>query len=121
MQGTSKKCRPCLTAEYASPDRPIPMASAEVQAYGAIVTLENADARILVIHHAGKITDVVERAYTEATAHDASFRIVSVSTPTSIYEDLQGARKAGDGTFSARALLPEAKYGEMLHPRMRRF
>jgi hypothetical protein len=120
MDNRSKQCLTCQEAEYASPDRPIPMSPSEQAVYGAIVTLENAGGEIVVIHHTGRIKAAVERAYVEATSLDASFRIVSVSTPTSIFEDMQGARASVDGSFSKRALLPEAKYGAMVHERMRR-
>lgn len=120
MGGKSKRCQTCVDAEYNNPDRPIPMSPIEQQRYGAIVTLENQDSEILVIHHSGRIQRAVERAYAEATSVDPTFRIISVSTPTSIFEDLQGARRDANGRFGAMALYPEQRYGTMLHERLRR-
>lgn len=110
-------CRACTTL-LATPtiDRAFPLNGKEAAEYGATVTLENADGERLTVHRAGMpVRRCVRDAYDYATRLDPGYRIVAVSTPTSVYGDLIGAeRRNGVSPESAMGL------GEMLHPRLRR-
>ena len=116
-------------ARLFGPDnRPFPLSGAEAQRFGAIVSLENAAGKILVLHRAGKIRDAVDDAFRTATQRDQTFRVVSVSTPTSVFRDLSGARQVRSGqavNWGSQAIqIPEQNIcggtrRRMLHPRLR--
>ena len=110
-------------------DRPFPISGAEASRYGAIVTLENADGRVLVLHRERMpVRACIRECFDAATKLDPSFRIVSVSNPSTIYRDLMGARGTlgdkGADRLSQSVHLPERPMCggamlHMLHPRLR--
>lgn len=61
--------------------------------HGVIVTLEHDDGPpLLSFHKPGRVTDAMRAAVFACDALGASWRIVSISTPRSIFRDLQGPR-----------------------------
>ena len=117
-----------MSRPFGGDDRPFPLSGHEAQRFGAIVTLENAAGKILVLHRAGKISAAVDEAFEIATELDPTFRFVSVSTPTSVFRDLDGARPIRSGPdvkWGSQAIqLPEhnilgGRRRYMLHPRLR--
>lgn len=94
---------------------------------GCIITFENADQRTLTLHRQGPIKTAVTRACDEALALDDTFRVVAISTPQSIYTDLQGHRLHNTQTRTSdhtRVAIPEAAtlglcgLKHLLHPRL---
>lgn len=55
--------------------------------WGCIVTVKNADGKTLSLHRPGR--DALTRALDDALTLDPTFRVVSISTPLTIYNDLQ--------------------------------
>ncbi len=98
--------------------------------YGCIVSFENADGRTLVLHRIGPTRTALRRACEDALELDETFRVVSFSTPQTVYRDLQGTRPGTmneeHDPLSGRAVTPEAlMLGNagipgMLHPRLKR-
>jgi hypothetical protein len=106
-------------------DRPFPMSGQEGREYGATITFENADGKVLVVHRAGSKREAIMDAWGLAQFYDPSFRIVSISTPQTIYADLQGARLPRGGQNLAAIRYPETDIlagvrggTAMLHPRL---
>lgn len=60
--------------------------------YGCILTFENEAGQVFVLHRTGPIKYGIREACAIALAHDETFRVVSFSTPQSIYTDLTGGR-----------------------------
>lgn len=98
--------------------------------YGCILTFENAQGQTLTLHRVGPPTKMVPEMCDQALALDETFRVVSYSTPSTVYTDLQGHRLGGQREAYAndsnpRANTPEVqilgriKRMEMIHPRMR--
>lgn len=107
--------------------RPILGGSPERALYGAIVSFENADEKTLTIHRQGPPEKVVLAACEIALRLDPSFRVVSYSTPQTIFADLDGARMhrvhLNFDTPSNRPeelILSRLGLSSMLHPRLRR-
>lgn len=109
-------------------DRPFPISGYESLRYGAVVTLENQAGKVLILHRAGRVRAAVEEAFRVAAGLDPTFRVRCVSTPQTIYTDLQGARHAlGDskpGQGSHALQLPEhglcgGRLRAILHPSLR--
>jgi hypothetical protein len=89
--------------------RPFPMSGQEAATYGAIVTFENAVGERLAVHRSGSKRIAVEQACAVATGYDSSFRIISISTPETIYTDLQGARLARPNQNGSAVPFPETR------------
>jgi len=104
-------CRSCYDARL---PHSMPMGGTEGERYGAIVTLENADGERLVVHRAGRVRAAISEASDVARRFDDTFRVICVSTPNTVYADLQGARPIGSAP--ELAVVPAA----LLHPRLRR-
>jgi hypothetical protein len=75
------------------------------------------------MHRQGPPREVVAAMCDTAIGWDDSYRVVAVSSPESIYRDLQGSReKYGDGRASHAISYPETQGHTvpraMLHPRL---
>lgn len=108
---------PSLRATRLDDDRSFPMSGREQATYGCIVSFENENGKRLVIHRGGRVGDGVKQAIAIALAHDESFRVVSISTPNTVYTDVVGRGVAVGG----RPQLPENKLvpAAMLHRSLR--
>lgn len=90
------------------------------EASGFIVTVKNADGKTLSLHRTGR--GALSRCLDDALILDPTFRVLSISTPESIYNDLQG-RASHPRTHEVQ--LPEpSQLGriqrmEMLHAELR--
>lgn len=102
----------------------------EKQKAGCIVSFENEVGQTFTIHRVGPIKQGVRDACRIARTLDPSFRVVAVSTPSSIFTDLQGARlpqgqmRAGAHRWRRNPTPESTLCGaigerEMLHPRLR--
>jgi hypothetical protein len=89
--------------------------------YGCIVSSENADGKTLVIHRVGASRVALKAACEIAGELDETFRIVSYSTPNTIYADLRG-RKIQEGFTTPMSVECTVATGaglrRMLHPRL---
>lgn len=106
-----------------SDDGAMPLGAREAARFGAISTFENADGERLVIHRLGSMRAAAKAACEVALRLDETFRIVCVSTPQTIYTDMQGARGSrGRPSISAPPAIPERLLGRdlraMIHPRV---
>ncbi len=88
--------------------------------YGLIVTFENPAGQTLTLHREGPPKEALRQAIAIALAKDETYRVASVSSPETIYRDLQGSR----GTDSTKGLLNFPELSKvpfaMLHPRLQR-
>lgn len=91
--------------------------------YGAIVAFENEDGKVVSIHRTGPVRQAVREACAIAMSWDESFRVTAVSTPGSIWSDLQGRMPVvrGDGypefQFPERIIV-SVGFGAILHPKL---
>lgn len=101
--------------------KPLLSGSEERAQYGCTITFENAQGRTWVIHQQGPPETGLRQACDLALAQDDTFRIVSYSTPETVYRDLHGREIQAPRTTPA---LPElyitARLGlrHLLHPRL---
>lgn len=81
-----------------------------------------------MLHRAGRVRAAVEEAFRVAAGLDPTFRVLCVSTPQTIYTDLQGVRHglgtSERGQGSNTLVLPEhalcgGRLRAILHPRLR--
>lgn len=87
------------------------------QAYGATLTFENAAGELLTIVRRHVSTyEAVRQACDLALEQDDTYRVVSLSTPHTIYADLIGNRRLGQ--FPEQQTLATAGRKQMLHPRL---
>ncbi len=90
--------------------------------YGCTVTFENEHGRTWTIHRQGPPQAGLKQACAIALARDDTFRVICISTPESIYGDLQG-RLPQKGTTTIQSseakMLGRAGLGHMLHQRIR--
>lgn len=96
--------------------------SAERAEYGCIVTFENAARQRLVLARVGPPMKALKIACDDAREADSTFRIVSYSSPETVYRDLVG-RTTGES--DSRSILSvevqvatRAGLREMLHERL---
>lgn len=110
-------------AKYEDDGRPFPLSGEETAHYGAIVCFRNTAGQALSLHRRGPVKAAVAEACDAAIAADPTFRVTAVSTPTSIFADLQGARLSrgnarlqygGRPQFPERVLVPAAMLHESL-------
>ena len=99
--------------------------------YGAITSFVADDGKRLTIHRTGPIRQAVKAACDAAVKVDPSFRVVCVSTPESIYRDMDGSREVtrvqvesltgSSGAATSRIRYPEGTITPkgMLHPSLR--
>jgi hypothetical protein len=91
---------------------------------GAIISFENESGQRLTLHRVGPIIQAVQEACALAMIHDESYRVVAVSSPSSIYADLAGRMPVKHGEGVPRYLYPEANIvgqaglDALLHPRL---
>ena len=89
--------------------------------YGCTLTFENDNGQRLVVVRKGPPMAGFRQACAIALSHDETFRVISYSTPETIFRDLTG-RMVMDGNTTV--MLPElqlaARYGlrHMLHRRL---
>lgn len=106
----------------ANDDRPFPLGGPERARYGAIVSFENSVGETLVLHRKGPVRQALLEACEAAQGLDETFLVVCISTPESVYTDLQGSRPDTMGRFGY-PLLPErmnlpGDLTRLLHPRL---
>lgn len=88
-------------------------------AYGVTVTVENAEGKTLTLHRHGR--GALERVCDDAVALDPTFRIISISTPETIYGDLAGrlpSSKTGAIILPEHQRLGNIGRMAMIHPRI---
>lgn len=101
--------------------------------YGSLTTWENAAGETFVIHRTGKLKEAIREAAAIALALDPSFRLVSYSTPDTIYTDLKGGRadfihpasgfkatygKANPVALPEQIILGQAGLRHLIHPKI---
>lgn len=93
-------------------------------AYGCLISFEADDGSTLTLHRTGPRAKAIRTAVAIALAQDETYRVVSYSTPETIFTDLTGGRVDGE---HGPVALPEifalglAKLPiELCHPRIRR-
>jgi hypothetical protein len=99
--------------------------------YGCTVSFENATGDRRTRTRSGSPSLVLAALCDEALALDPTYRVVSYSSPQTIYGDLVGARadrvqrRQGNtegvqrSAFPEAAMLAQVRRSEMLHPRLR--
>lgn len=85
----------------------MPMSGEEAATYGVTVSFENAAGERLVVHRSGPRRVAIEQCFAVATGYDSTFRIIAISTPQSIFTDMQGARLPRFGQNLAAVPFPE--------------
>jgi len=78
--------------------------------YGVIVSFADDAGNTLTLHRTGKVFEAVRLACDAAIGYNPDLRVTAVSTPTTIYADLQGRtpRRSGSGeNLSQRYQIPE--------------
>lgn len=88
--------------------------------YGATISFENADGRRLTVANTHMpVRSAIKAACVEARMLDATYRVVSISTPDTIFSDLQ-QREISHGRPDNREEWQLSHVGEtaMLHPRL---
>jgi hypothetical protein len=104
----------------AVPDEgPMPVPSRESKGFGAIVTFEASDGQRCVLHRLGSPRQALDAAWDDAQIADPSYRVISVSTPTSIFTDLQGGRKGNQTPHIPEFTLCGGSRRHYLHERLR--
>lgn len=102
----------CLTCAYPNPDK-FPMHGPEAATYGAIVSFRNAAGQTVVLHRTGPVKAAIRAACKDALRLDPAFLVTAISTPTTIYEDLQGPRRSNgrpDDAWGGNPLTPESMF-----------
>lgn len=97
------------------------MSGRERATFGVTVTFEAENGRLLTLARAGKTFEALREVCSDAVAADPTFRVVRISSPTSIYADLQGRPHALPDSSVQKtegAILRRAGIGAMLHPRL---
>lgn len=92
-------------------------AGRDVPKFGCIVSLQNRDGKTLSLHRTG--INALEAALDDALSLDPTFRVCSISTPQSIYTDLQGRlphARNGEVILSEHRALGKLRRMKMLHP-----
>jgi hypothetical protein len=104
---------------YVEPDY-LPRNGRERAEFGATLTFENADEKTLTLAYTGIAPRVaVVRACEVALDLDETFRVVSISTPSTIHGDLYGREiRHGRANLQEGATLKAAGWGFMLHDRI---
>lgn len=96
--------------------------------YGCIVSFENENGLTFVVARKGPVEKALREALAIALSHDESFRVVCLSTPQTIFTDMDGGRSDIDNRDGYRSSLPlpeiqiqmlgRIKAKAMLHPRL---
>lgn len=102
-------------------ERYLTISGAKQAEYGATVTFQNHAGATLTLHRTGPITSTVRDLCNAALEVDPSYLVVCISTPNTIYGDLQGRPIWGDNAICPeRATLARAGRREMAHPNLMR-
>jgi hypothetical protein len=115
----SGQCKACQRTDN------FPLSGDRRNEYGCIVTFEDGDGGRLTLHATGPAGLAVSGLCATALARDPSYRLISYSTPETIYGDMQGNRAdiVGPTGLVRRQPRPEAqilgRIGriDLLHPR----
>lgn len=75
--------------------------------FGCTVTFENEAGKRLTYHRTGPPADVLRQLCEAALAKDDTYRVISYSTPQTIYTDLQGERESETYSLKKEPTLPE--------------
>lgn len=96
------------------------MGSPERALYGCIVTFENENGDTLTMHRTGGPEKGLREACAIALSKDETYRVVSYSTPTTVYGDLRGrAVNVEQAPPSVEAvMLSRLGLLPLLHPRL---
>lgn len=100
------------------PERYLPISGREQAEHGAVISFRNTAGESLVLTRQGPITQVARELCDAAVAIDETFRVVCISTPSTIYGDLYGRQMMGN-TGAERPegrTLTLAGRRHMLHP-----
>jgi hypothetical protein len=104
----------------ARPARSWEPAGRDQQEWGCIVTVQNAEGKTLSLHRKGPCA--LDEALDDAISLDPTFLVVSISTPLTIYHDLDGREPhphTDDIQIPERQKLGRVRRLELLHPRLR--
>lgn len=88
-------------------------------AWGCIATFENEARQTLSLHRTG--VDALRQCCDVAESLDPTFRVVSISTPVSIYSDLNGRmpnERTGAIDLPEHRKLGQIKRLRLIHPRL---
>lgn len=83
--------------------------------FGATVTFKNERGELLTIERLGTMKVALAACCDAALELDPTYRVLSVSSPQSIYTDLQGSRPRQDERPEKRALASIGRQ-DLLHP-----
>lgn len=100
------------------------MSGQEKAQYGCVTTWENAEGQLLSVHRTGPPLAVLREIAADVQAVDASFRLVSYSTPETLMRDLDGNRRTVRGRnnqllLAEQNLLSRIGLAHLTHPRLR--
>lgn len=94
------------------------MSGFERSKFGVTVTFENANGGRLTLWRVGGTDEAIRSACDDAARVDETFRVLSVSTPATIYADIVGrtAHRLSGIQRPELSMLRKAGRGSMLHP-----
>lgn len=84
--------------------------------HGCVTTWQNADGRTLSLYREGSPRKGIASAINTALALDPSFRLVSYSTPETVYRDLVADRRTAHGRSPESIALSQVRRLDLLHP-----
>lgn len=121
---SAARCSSCHLARKMGDDRSFPLGGVERARFGAIITFKNSDGKTLTLHRVGPVRTVIADLCDEAVMLDETFLVIAISTPESVFTDLQGHRNDPRGNFNDHPRLPEVahlsgKLAHMVHPDLR--
>lgn len=107
-----------MSPKGAYPERYLGLSGLETARAGVVVSFRNSAGAGWVCHRTGPSTVAVRAACDDALSLDATFRVVCISTPASIYGDLRGRPifRGGAAERPEHQLLARAGRRHMLHP-----
>jgi hypothetical protein len=105
IEKKSKQCKACQRTHT------FPLSGQARDEYGCIMTFEAADGARLTLHRTGSARESVRALCEIALERDPSYRLLSYSTPETIYGDMRGARAdvVGSQGKTQRSTRPEAQ------------
>lgn len=90
MTVTARRCTGCRQDDGV--DSQFPLGGSQRRMYGCIVSFESPDGQTLTLHVPGPPREAVRAALRAAQLRDPYLLVRSVSTPETVYRDLQGTR-----------------------------